>query len=145
MLFQNKVITNKFYIYANHFVKVKRINKSTAKITLVNLLDNSIIDIPSESSDLLLRRIYTVGEVAKIVGRQPNTLRKYERKNLITSPKKFGEAYKGYKNWRYYQESDVYDIVEFFNNRVQGRPVNKSRGFVATTIKTLNQKVKLHK
>jgi hypothetical protein len=145
MLFQNKIITNKFYIYANHFVKVKRINKSTAKITLVNLLDNSIIDIPSESSDLLLRRIYTVGEVAKIVGRQPNTLRKYERKNLITSPKKFGEAYKGYKNWRYYQESDVYDIVEFFNNRVQGRPVNKSRGFVATTIKTLNQKVKLHK
>jgi hypothetical protein len=145
MLFQNKIITNKFYIYANHFVKVKRINKSTAKITLVNLLDNSIIDIPSESSDLLLRRIYTVGEVAKIVGRQPNTLRKYERKNLITSPKKFGEAYKGYKNWRYYQESDVYDIVEFFNGRVQGRPVNKSRGFVATKIKTLNQKVKLHK
>jgi len=145
MLFQDKIITNKFYIYANHFVKVKRINKSTAKITLVNLLDNSIIDIPSESSDLLLRRVYTVGEVAKIVGRQPNTLRKYERKNLIASPKKFGDAYKGYKNWRYYDEADVYDIVAFFNGRVQGRPVNKSRSFVVTKIKTLNQKVKLHK
>ena len=145
MLFPNKVITNKFYIYANHFVKVKKINKSSSKITLINLLDNSIIDIPLKSSDLLLKRIYTVGEVAKIVERQPNTLRKYERKNLITSPKKFGDVYKGYKNWRYYEESDVYDIVEFFNGRVQGRPINKTKGFVATKIKTLNQKVKLHK
>lgn len=145
MLFQNKVVTNKFYCYANHFVKVKKINKATNKIVLQNLIDDSIIDIPIKSSDLLLKRIYTVGEVAKIVGRQPNTLRKYEKKNLIASPKKFGEAYKGYKNWRYYEQSDVYDIVEFFNGRVQGRPINKSKGFVVTKIKTLNQKVKLHK
>lgn len=145
MLFQNKIITNKFYCYANHFVKVKKISKATNKIVLQNLTDNSIIDIPVKSSDLLLKRIYTVGEVAKIVGRQPNTLRKYEKKNLIASPKKFGEAYKGYKNWRYYEESDVYGIVEFFNGRVQGRPINKSKGFVVTKIKTLNQKVKLHK
>lgn len=145
MLFQNRVITNKFYRYANHLVKIKKISKTANRITLLNLHDNSVIEIPLKSSDLLLNRIYTVGEVAKIVGRQPNTLRKYEKKNLIASPKKFGDAYKGYKNWRYYDESDVYDIVEFFNGRVQGRPVNKSKGFVVTKIKTLNQKVKLHK
>lgn len=145
MLFQNRVITNKFYRYANHLVKIKKISKTANRITLLNLHDNSIIEIPLKSSDLLLHRIYTVGEVAKIVDRQPNTLRKYEKKNLIASPKKFGDAYKGYKNWRYYDESDVYDIVEFFNGRVQGRPVNKSKSFVVTKIKTLNQKVKLHK
>jgi hypothetical protein len=145
MLFQNKVIANKFYVYANHFVKVKKINKTGGRIILLNLQDNSIIEIPTRSSDLLLKRIYTVGEVAKIVGRQPNTLRKYEKKNLIASPKKFGDAYKGYKNCRYYDEADVYDIVAFFSGRVQGRPVNKSRSFVVTKIKTLNQKVKLHK
>lgn len=145
MSFPSRIITNKFYTYANHFVKIKKISKITNKITLLNLQDDSIIDIPLKSSDLLLKRIYTVGEVAKIVGRQPNTLRKYEKKNLIASPKKFGEACKGYKSWRYYDESDVYGIVEFFNSRVQGRPINKSRGFVVTKIKTLNQKVKLHK
>lgn len=145
MLFQNRVVTNKFYRYANHFVKVKKISKTSNKISLLNLHDNSVIDIPLKSSDLLLKRIYTVGEVAKIVDRQPNTLRKYEKKNLIPSPKKFGDDYKGYKNWRYYEEADVYGIVEFFGNRVQGRPVNKSQGFVVTKIKTLNQKVKLHK
>lgn len=145
MLFQNRVITNKFYRYANHFVKVKKISKTSNRISLLNLNDNSAIEIPLKSSDLLLKRIYTVGEVAKIVDRQPNTLRKYEKKKLIPSPKKFGDEYKGYKNWRYYEESDVYGIVEFFGNRVQGRPVNKSQGFVVTKIKTLNQKVKLHK
>jgi hypothetical protein len=145
MLFQNRVVSNKFYRYANHLVKIKKISKTSNKITLLNLQDNTIIEIPLKSSDLLLKRIYTVGEVAKIVDRQPNTLRKYEKKNLIASPKKFGDAYKGYKNWRYYDEADVYDIVEFFNGRVQGRPVNKSKGFVMTKIKTINQKVKLHK
>lgn len=145
MLFQNRVISNKFYRYANHLVKIKKISKTSNRITLLNLQDNTIIEIPLKSSDLLLKRIYTVGEVAKIVDRQPNTLRKYEKKNLIASPKKFGDAYKGYKNWRYYDEADVYDIVEFFNGRVQGRPVNKSKGFVMTKIKTINQKVKLHK
>jgi hypothetical protein len=145
MLFQNRVVSNKFYRYANHLVKIKKISKTSNRITLLNLQDNTIIEIPLKSSDLLLKRIYTVGEVAKIVDRQPNTLRKYEKKNLIASPKKFGDAYKGYKNWRYYDEADVYDIVEFFNGRVQGRPVNKSKGFVMTKIKTINQKVKLHK
>lgn len=145
MLFPSKIITNKFYIYAGSFVKIKKISKTTNRIALLNLQDNSMIDIPLKSSDLLLKRIYTVGEVAKIVGRQPNTLRKYEKKDLIASPKKFGEVCKGYRSWRYYDESDVYGIVEFFNGRVQGRPINKSRGFVITKIKTLNQKVKLHK
>jgi len=145
MLFQNRVITNKFYQYANHFVKVKKISKTSNKILLLNLHDDSSIEIPIKSSDLLLKRIYTVGEVAKIVDRQPNTLRKYEKKNLIPSPKKFGDDYKGYRNWRYYEEADVYGIVEFFGSRVQGRPVNKSQGFVITKIKSLNQKVKLHK
>ena len=144
MLFQNRVVSNKFYRYANHLVKIKKISKTSNRITLLNLQDNTIIEIPLKSSDLLLKRIYTVGEVAKIVDRQPNTLRKYEKKNLIASPKKFGDAYKGYKNWRYYDEADVYDIVEFFNGRVQGRQVNKSKGFVMTKIKTINQKVKLH-
>jgi len=145
MLFQNRVVSNKFYRYANHLVKIKKISKTGNRITLLNLHDNTLIEIPLKSSDLLLNRIYTVGEVAKIVDRQPNTLRKYEKKNLIASPKKFGDVYRGYRNWRYYDEADVYDIVAFFNGRVQGRPVNKSKGFVITKIKTINQKVKLHK
>ena len=87
MLFQNRVVSNKFYRYANHLVKIKKISKTSNRITLLNLQDNTIIEIPLKSSDLLLKRIYTVGEVAKIVDRQPNTLRKYEKKNLIASPK----------------------------------------------------------
>lgn len=145
MLFQNKIVVNKFYKYAGGFVKVKKISKTKNKILVINLKDSSEITMPYDGSDLLLIRVYTVGEVAKIVGRQPNTLRKYERKNLIASPKKFGDEYNGYKNWRYYEESDVYETVEFFNSRVQGRPIRNNKVSVNTKIKTLNQKVRLHR
>lgn len=91
----------------------------------------------------MLKRIYTVGEVAKIVNREPNTLRKYEKKKLIVLSKKFDEDCRNYKNWRYYDESDIYGMVEFFNTRKSGRPVvNKT---VVNRIKEINQKVKLHR
>jgi hypothetical protein len=145
MLFQNKIVTNKFYKYADSFVKIKKLSKIKNKILVVDIKNMNEILIPYEGSDLLLHRVYTVGEVAKIVGRQPNTLRKYERKNLISSPKKFGDEYGGYKNWRYYDQQDVYEIVEFFNTRVQGRPIRNSSVTINTKIKTINQKVKLHR
>ena len=110
-----------------------------------NLLDKQTIVIPYEQSEILITRLYTVGEVAKIVERRPDTLRKYERRNLIPSAEKFGEKYTGYSNWRYYDQSAVYEMVEFFNQRVQGRPVTNKKNTVENKIHTLEQKVKLHK
>lgn len=63
------------------------------------------------------------------------------KKDLIPSPKKFGDKYKSYANWRYYTQSDVYDMVEFFNTRVPGRPAQTK---INTKIKIIEDKVKLH-
>ena len=144
-MISKKPTVNKFYKYAGNIVKVKKISKAKNKIYLESLIDKKIIDIPYEQSEILITRLYTVGEVAKIVERRPDTLRKYERKNLIPSAKKFGDQYTGYSNWRYYDESAVYEMVEFFNQRVQGRPVLNNRNMVDSKIQLLEQKVKLHK
>lgn len=138
-----KPILNKFYQYSDTIVKLKKISKSSNKILAERLDDGTHIVLPYEQSELLIRRIYTVGEVAKIVERRADTLRKYEKKNLISSPKKFGEKYKSYENWRYYEESDVYDMIEFFNNRIPGRPVDRDKNKINITIKNIEQKVKL--
>lgn len=138
-----KPILNKFYQYSDTIVKLKKISKSSNKILAERLDDGTHIVLPYEQSELLIRRIYTVGEVAKIVERRADTLRKYEKKDLIPSPKKFGEQYKSYENWRYYEESDVYDMIEFFNNRTPGRPVDNNKKPINTTIKNIEQKVKL--
>lgn len=144
-MISTKPTTNKFYKYAGNIVKIKKISRSKNKIFLENLIDKETIVIPYEQSEILITRLYTVGEVAKIVERRPDTLRKYERRNLIPSAEKFGEKYTGYSNWRYYDQSAVYEMVEFFNQRVQGRPVTKKSNTVENKIHTLEQKVKLHK
>ena len=142
-MFQNKILPNKFYKYSDTFVKIKKITKYNNTIVCVNIKNNEEIDIPLVGSDILLKRIYTVGEVAKIVDREPNTLRKYEKKNLIVLSKKFDEDCGNYKNWRYYDEADIYGMVEFFNTRKSGRPATSKT--VVNKIKEINQKVKLHK
>ena len=113
------------------------------KIFLERLDNGESIVIPFQQNELLISRIYTVGEVAKILEKRSDTLRKYEKRNLIPAPKKFGSKYKSYENWRFYEESDVYELVEFFETRVPGRPVSKDNISVDTKIKTIQEKIKL--
>ena len=132
-MISKKPIANKFYKYAGSIVKIKKISKTKNKIFIEKLTDKEIVTIPYEQSEILIIRLYTVGEVAKIVERRPDTLRKYERKNLIPSASKFGD------------ESAVYEMVEFFNQRTQGRPITQSSIGVSNKIKLLDQKIKLHR
>jgi RNA recognition motif-containing protein len=137
-MLKNKLTTNKFYLYAGNIVKLKKINKKQNKIYIEKLDNSEVIELTYEQHELILYRIYTVGEVAKIVEKRADTIRKYEKKMLIPDAKKFGEKYKGYADWRYYSEDDVYSMVEFFNTRVPGRPVAKE-----LNIKPLAQKVQM--
>jgi hypothetical protein len=138
-----KPILNKFYKYSDTIVKIKKINKTSNKIYAERLDNGDLILIPHQQSDLLLIRLYTVGEVAKIVERRTDTIRKYEKKNLIPQPNIFGEKYKSYQNWRYYEESDVYDMVTFFNDRTPGRPIKENNHGIGAKIKTIQEKAKI--
>lgn len=142
LLLANKIITNKFYLYADVLHKIKKIQKKNGKIFLTNMQNDSEVVIPMSGADILLSRMYTIGEVAKIVERRPDTIRKYERTGLIPKPVSFGDDYSSYKNWRFYKHGDVYEIVDFFSNRSPGRPA-KSEVNVNSRIQSLNQKVKM--
>ena len=137
-MIKHALITNKFYLYSNIIVKLKKISKKTNKITVQRLDNGELLDIPYVGNEIILYRIYTVGEVSKIVEKRPDTLRKYEKKMLTPEAKKFGSEYQGYENWRYYTEQDVYQMVEFFNSRIPGRPVVKSKKY---TIQNLSKKI----
>jgi len=142
-LLTDKIIQNKIYLYANVLHKVKKIHKSKNKVLLQNMMDCSEVTIPLAGAEILLSRVYTIGEVAKIVERRSDTIRKYERSGLIPKPVSVDEDYPSYKNWRFYTSPDVYEIVEFFSNRTPGRPVKKTSSSVSGRIQNLNQKVKL--
>lgn len=141
MLLQDKIIKNKFYKYSETIIKVKKIVKNMNQIYATDLNSKKEVIFPYQNSELILHRIYTIGEVAKIVEKRPDTIRKYEKRNLIPSGKKFSETCDGYKNWRYYDKQDVYDMVAFFNKRVPGRPSNSKN--VNARIIRMSQKIKL--
>jgi hypothetical protein len=138
----DKIIKNKIYLYSGTLYKVKTIQKGRKRVVIQSLLDDEEVVIPLDGAPVLLSRVYTIGEVAKIVERRADTIRKYERSGLIPKPISIDETYNSYKNWRFYTGSDVYEMVEFFSNRNPGRPKNSSLK-VDANIKHLDQKVKL--
>lgn len=143
MLLQDKIIKNKFYKYSETIVKIKKVVKNMNKIYAIDLSTKQEISFPYNGAELILHRIYTIGEVAKIVEKRSDTIRKYEKRNLIPSGKKFSETCDSYKNWRYYEKQDVYDMVSFFNGRTPGRPSsNKS---VQVKVIRMSQKIKLRR
>ena len=85
MNLQTKIILNKFYKYSDTIVKVKKITKNLNKIYVIDLTTKNEITMPYEGAELIMHRIYTIGEVAKIVEKRPDTIRKYEKRNLIPS------------------------------------------------------------
>lgn len=139
----SKIIQNKIYFYSGTLHKVKKVLKVRNRILLIDLISGEEKTVPYEGAEILLSRVWTIGEVSKIVERRPDTLRKYEKKGLIPTPQKLDEQYGSYKNWRIYPEKEVYEIVEFFSSRNPGRPAKKTKSKINSSIVSLNEKVKL--
>lgn len=138
----NKIIENKFYLYKGKSVKVKKIHRSSNSVIVKYLLEDDEETIPFNGGELLLQRLYTIGELAKITEKRSDTLRKYEKVGLIPKPSCIiDENQNCYKNWRFYTESEVYDVVSFFSNRTPGRPAQSSKDNVKSNIISLREKV----
>jgi hypothetical protein len=138
----NKIIENKFYLYKTKPYKVKKILRASNSVILKSILDNSEEAIPYNGGELLLKRFYTIGELAKITGKRTDTLRKYEKIGILPKPSFFIEdAKNSYKNWRFYTEDEVYDAVSFFSGRVPGRPTKKSSSDIKNAIVAIREKV----
>jgi hypothetical protein len=138
-----KILKNKIYLYSGVLHKAKRIQKTKNRAILQNLLTMEEVVVPIEQSELILQRLYTIGEISKIVERRPDTIRKYERNGLIPKPLNLNHEYPSYKNWRFYTGADVYEMVEFFSTRTPGRTPKTSNAMVNDRIKNLSQKVKM--
>lgn len=140
-LLNNKLILNKLYKFGNSIVKLKKIQKLKNTVIAININTGEEIEFPIPGSDLILHRLYTIGEISKIVERRPDTIRKYEKRGLIPKPDVLDDL-GSYRNWRLYSASNVYEMIEFFGGRSSGRPKLK-QDKVKNKIQTLNQKVKL--
>lgn len=136
----NKIIENKFYLYKGKSVKVRKIHRSSNSVILKYLLEDDEENIPFTGGELLLRRLYTIGELAKIISKRSDTIRKYEKNGLLPKPSFLIEDDDScYKNWRFYTEAEVYDMVAFFSGRSPGRPSQNKN--IKSNIVSLREKV----
>ena len=138
----NKIIENKFYLYKAQLVKVKKIHKSSNSIIVRFVNTEAEEVVPFAGSEILLSRLYTIGELSKIINKRSDTIRKYEKNGLLPKPSFFiDDEQNCYKNWRFYSESEVFDVVAFFSGRSPGRPVSVKNNNIRNNIVSLKQKV----
>lgn len=138
----HKLIENKFYLYKDGLVKIKKIHKTTNNVIVRSVLSDEETIIPFTGGELLLMRVYTIGEVAKMTQKRTDTIRKYEKNGLIPKASyTISDEENCYKNWRFYTESDVYDMIGFFSGRSPGRPAGVKNNNIKDTIVSLKQKV----
>ena len=139
-----KVSPNKVYSYGPDLVKVLSTHKKFNKVKIKQLVSGDVLEIPLDSAYLFLKRVYTIGEVAKIVQRKPDTIRRYERLGHLSPPKRVGGD-SGLRKWRFYTQVDAADMLLFFSERKPpGRPANKkiTNRELRSRIRSLNDQSK---
>ena len=109
-----------FYMDENVVVKAIRYLKRDAKVLFKRLDTGDEYLEDYKGSALFRKRIFIIGEVAKMVGRTVGTIRKCETSGLLPAASRFEYSN---NNYRYYTFDDVRNIESFFNSRKVGRPL----------------------
>jgi len=90
-----------------------------------DIKSNETLDV--EIAPRILTPAWKIGEVAAMLQRSPDTMRKYERAGLIDSPNRHKI---GNQNLRIYTLKDINKLITFFENRAPvGRPSKTNESF----------------
>jgi DNA-binding transcriptional MerR regulator len=78
-----------------------------------------------DTAHLFLRPVFMINDVAKMLDRKPDTIRKYEKRGLTAVAKQY-KINKSGGHRRFYTEEDILELADFFAaRRSVGRPSNK--------------------
>lgn len=114
----SKIQLKKLYIMpSGNVVRVIRLDKNQQKIIVHNYHSHSNEVIDFKVTPILLKRLYKIGEVAKIFGKKPSTIRKYERLGLIPVAKKISFDRDAKLQSRVYSDEQLEEIELFFRRR----------------------------
>jgi len=109
-----------FYMDKDVVVKAMKYLKRDGKVLFRRLDTGEEYLEDYKGSALFRKRIFIIGEVAKMVGRTVGTIRKCETSGLLPAASRFPYSN---NNYRYYTFDDIRNIESFFNSRKVGRPL----------------------
>jgi hypothetical protein len=130
-----RVTKNHYYLYRNQLVRVTSVNKKENRVVLYRY-DTFIKEaIEYDTAPHFIIPLFKIGDVAKMLNRSVETIRKYEGQGLIPKANQFQISEKGKLSIRLYTEKEIYGLVEFFSQR---RPVGRPSGI--NQVSKINQK-----
>lgn len=122
-----KIREGKYYqLRSGPLVKVVRILEDQNKVIYYrfDVFENEALDLTLAPQ--ILNPMFRIGEVARIVRRSRETIRKYEWEGKIAKATKYVLDPNGNSTARFYTTPEVYEIMDFFaGQRPVGRPPKK--------------------
>ena len=112
-----------YFMPSGNVVRVVKVDYKNNMFILHNYHSHSNESIDMETGVSVMKRAYSVSQVARIVKKSTSTIRKYESIGLLSQPKKIFMKPSGNRPYRVYSRSEVDDIITFFEKRGSaGRP-----------------------
>lgn len=120
----SKIKEKKWYLWeaTQTLVKILRVDESQGRVVFHRYDSFTNDSISLEHAEMLFKPLFTIAEVARMLDKKQDTLRRYERKGLVPRVKQYATSREGNRKTRFYEWEDVRDLVQFFRGR---RPVGR--------------------
>lgn len=116
-----RVIKGKLYLLpSGNLARVVAVDDSSNRVIIYNYhsRQNEVIDYSFATQ--ILSPVFKISEVARMLGKKSDTLRRYERLGKISPARQYRLGKRN--SMRVYTESDIEQLAEFFDEQVVGRP-----------------------
>lgn len=124
---KSRILKWKFYLNeSNVLVQVLNKNERENRVIVYRFDTLEKQHIEFDTASIYLRPMFKIGEVAKMMARKTNTIRKYENMGLVEKPTMY--KIKGKNSIRLYTTEEVKELTEFFATR-KTLGVNKVTNF----------------
>lgn len=118
-------IQGEHYLHSDRIYRVDTVSSGTDEIVLTSVEDGSKYSVRYSVFKYGFKRVWKVGDVAKMIGRSPRSIYRYETKGQIRNPNRYPS--RGGKLVRFYTKEDILEIHEMISEVHQGRPRKDGR------------------
>lgn len=112
-----KIQRGKYYLKQGELVKALSVNMKENRVIIFKYNSFEKEHIEYDTAHFQLTPVFKIGEVAKMLNRSPDTLRKYEKLDYISPASQYRMTEDGNGTMRFYTEQDIDELVVFFANR----------------------------
>lgn len=112
----------KYCWLAGDLVRITHVSPAHDLLEGYNFSKNQHVKMSLHGARLVVIPALRIGDVAILLNRKPDTIRKWEQKGWIPEPTKFNVSLSGKKILRFYKPKDVEAIRDLVSSIHRGRP-----------------------